>query len=94
MIHVKDMALTWRDFLRGLDSAMGGLAYERKDQVVSAVDGPRSLRISIRPLPPRILGGLMKIEHAEVTLSFTGYSPAEEEAFLARFGRAYQRGGG
>ena len=94
MIHVKDMALTWRDFLRGLDAAMGGLAYERRDRVVSADDGPKNLRISINPLPPRILGGLMKIERSEVTLSFSGYSPAEEEAFLAQFDRAYHRGGG
>ena len=94
MIHVRDMALTWRDFLRGLDVAMGGLAYERRERVVSVGDGPKNLRISINPLPPRILGGLMKIERSEVTLSFSGYSPAEEEAFLAQFDRAYHRGGG
>ena len=65
-----------------------------RDNMREECDGLKNLRISIDPLPPRILGGLMKIERSEVTLSFSGYSPAEEEAFLAQFDRAYQRGGG
>ena len=37
---------------------------------------------------------LMEIEIMDVTLAFSGYSDRDRAAALARFDRAFQRGGG
>lgn len=91
---VKDMALTPEIFLRDLPRAMAGLDYAVEGHRVAAAGEGRSLTIELKPLPPRVLGGLLSLERSEVTLSFEGWSEAEQAAFLERFDRAYQRGGG
>ena len=91
---VKDMALTRADFFRGLPVAMGEEPYEVEGDRVTTGEGARQLSISIRPLPPRRLGGLLALDHCEVVLTFTGWDAAAQAAFLKTFDRAYQRGGG
>ena len=54
----------------------------------------QGIAISIRPLPPRKLGGLLSMPRCEVILAFHGYDDAACFAFLHHFDRVYQRGGG
>lgn len=91
---VKDMALTESSFFRGLPAAMGVIPYKVEGPVVTAGADGRQVEVSIKPLPSRILGGLMKIERSEVTLLFKGFEEGERKAFMANFDRAYQRAGG
>lgn len=91
---VKDMALTPADFRRGLAVAMGGRDYAVEGDRVSTGNEDRGVSITLRPLPARRLGGLLKLDHCEVTIDFTGYDEGERAAFLHTFERAYQRGGG
>ncbi len=91
---VKEMALTPEEFFRGLGPAMQGLAYRVEGQVVEAGTSAQGISISIRPLPPRVLGGLLSVPRARVTISFRGYDAQAEAEFLNRFDRAFHRGGG
>ena len=90
----KDMAVTRESFFRGLPAAMIGRDYETSGLVVTSGTPEERIEITLKPLPARVLGGLMKIERSEVTLVFRGISESAREEFLDRFDRAYQRGGG
>ncbi len=94
MSIVKDMALTRAEFLRGLEVAMQGLDYRVDGAVVTAGSAERGITITINPLPPRRLSGLLSLPRAEVRISFHGYDEPEQAVFLGSFERAFQRGGG
>lgn len=93
MTVVKDMALTPVDFLRDLDRALPGLDYRVDGHAVEVGTAERGLSIALKELPPRRIG-LLSLPRSEVSISFRGYGEGEREAFLERFFRAYQRGGG
>ena len=91
---VKDMGYSREEFLRALPAAFRGTAYRVDGTTVEIGDAGRGVTIHLRDLPPRLLGGLMKLSRIEVTLRFRGHGPEERRSFLASFDRAYQRGGG
>lgn len=88
------MALTPDEFFQSVALVMQDLAYRVEGLSVTAGTPERGLVITLRPLPPRRLSGLLSLPHTEVRIAFTGYGAAEQAAFLERFDRAYQRGGG
>lgn len=88
------MALTPEDFLKNLGPAMVGLDYRVADHAVESGSAEKGLSISIRALPPRRLSALLSLPHSEVRIDFRGYDDGERAAFLERFDRAFQRGGG
>ena len=94
MIFVKDMALTFEDFKRGLPAAMAGLDYMIDGTTVRTGDTEKGITITVKPLPARVLGGLLRVERSEVRIVFRGYGEAESSGFMDRFDRSYQRGGG
>ncbi|GBE44802.1 hypothetical protein BMS3Bbin10_02907 [bacterium BMS3Bbin10] len=90
----KIMSLDLKEFHRSLtalgpDMALG----EGQQQIVISADGGE-VRIAYEPLEKAALGGLLALPRAKVTLCFGELSEAERRAFLARFDRAFQRGGG
>ena len=89
----RDMAITPPDFFRLLPRALEGQDYVATADGVTVGDARRGVTIAIRPLEPRRIA-LLVIERCAVEFVFTGYGPADREAFLARFDRAYHRGGG
>ncbi len=91
---VKDMGFSREEFLRTLPVAFRGTPYRIGGTTVEIGDAGRGVTIHLRELPPRRLSGLMKLPLIEVTLSFRGHGPEERRSFLARFDRAYQKGGG
>ncbi len=94
MSIVKDMALTRGEFLRSLEVVMQGLDYRVEGAVVTAGSADRGITITMDPLPPRRLSGLLSMPRAEVRISFHGYDESEQADFLGTFERAFQRGGG
>ena len=94
MTIVKDMALTPGDFLRDLGRALPGLDYRVDGTSVEVGNAERGLSIALRELPPRRLSGLLSLPRCEITISFRGYAAGEQEVFLERFYKAFQRGGG
>ena len=91
--HVKDMAATWDDFVRLLPVALRGWPYAVEGTTVAVGSPERGATIAVEPLPPRGFGPV-KIPRSQVTLAFRGLDAHEQDAFLHRFDRAFQRGGG
>lgn len=90
----KIMALGIADFHRGLKALAPELSPGGADAAVSiALDGAQ-VRIEYEALESARLGGLLALPRARVTLTFAGQDEPARARFLARFDRAFQRGGG
>jgi len=89
----KDMAITIPDFFRLLPRALDGEPHAVTGHIVQLGDTERGVTITIEPAEPRRIA-LIVVERCMVTLAFTGYGDEERAAFLTKFDRAYQRGGG
>jgi len=64
----------------------------KRDIVIAAESA--EIRIVYEPLETATLGGLLALPRARVTLHLGELNEAQRHAFLARFDRAFQRGGG
>lgn len=91
---VKEMSLTREDFFRLLPVAAGDLPTRVDDLSVELGTAERGVAITLEPLAPRRLSGLLSLPRARVTLVFRGYDETARAAFVAGFDRAFQRGGG
>ena len=99
---VKDMALTPEVFLRDVPRALEGLDYRVGGRVGGGAGGAtveigtaaQGIAITVEPQEPRRLSGLWSMPRSKVTIAFHGYGAAEAAAFVARFDKAFQRGGG
>ncbi len=91
----RSMALNRQEFLRILPGALASdEAIETADEVTVIGRHPdRSIVIALRAAAERRLGAL-RLPVLEVKLAFHGYTETEREAFLDRFSRTFQRGGG
>ena len=87
------LGITHGEFMRLLPRALDGAVFAERGDTIVISDGVRLLTIHLGPESERRIA-LMRIATTAVTLTFDGYDQAEIDAFLARFDRAYQRGGG
>ncbi len=92
VIH-KEMTISHADFRRVLAGARLGGEIRDAGGAFEIVDGGRRLAITLSPERRRKLG-LIDLPVTDVRLAFEGFSPAEMADTLARFDRAFQRGGG
>lgn len=90
---VKDMALTRADLMRLLPGAAGPLPWTAEGGRVRIGTAEAGVDLLVEPLPPRSFGPVA-IPRLKVAFAFRGWDEAEQRAFLARFDRAFQRGGG
>lgn len=88
-----EMSISRQDFLRLLPGAVGEPALHETDGTFSGSDGARRWTVRLSPLPVRRLGSFA-LERHRIELRLEGYREAEEAAFLAKFHRGFQRGGG
>ncbi len=88
------MSLDLGEFHRSLKTLAPGVPLEdgQTDIVITAESA--QIRIVYEPLETATLGGLLALPRARVTLHMDGLDEAQRRAFLARFDRAFQRGGG
>lgn len=90
----KQMGITHAEFMRLLPRALGSQSFQFNGSVITfAGDDGQSLKIELGPEDVRQIA-LMRIATTPVTLTFSGYADADRQAFLTRFDRTYQRGGG
>lgn len=89
----KEMGIDHSEFHRGLPLAMGGSAYHIDGNRIVHDEGGKRFEIVVEPEQVRRLG-LVRIPVTPVTLRFQGYTAEERGAAVARFERAYFRGGG
>lgn len=88
-----DMSLSREEFLRLLPAAVGRVAFREHGGVISGGDEMRRWTLRLVPLADLHLGRLTLPRH-RVEIRFDGFSEDELEAFMARFHRGFQRGGG
>jgi hypothetical protein len=91
-VLIREMGATLQEFRHGLRLAFPAGITERDDGF-QVTDGDATLDISLETLPPRVIA-LLQVPRLKVTLRFTGGSPGQQSALLARMDRAMQRGGG
>ncbi len=87
------MGITHSEFFRTLPTALAPSPYTVQDHDVIISDNTRRLIISLSPESRRRLGAL-SLPTTQVRFAFSGYSPHDIDRFMARFDRAFQRGGG
>lgn len=90
---VKEMGLGAADFFRLLPRALAGMDYGIEGARVETALQGRRLAIAAEPLAVRRIAALV-VERCRVTLAFHGWRAEDRLAFLARFDRAYHKGGG
>lgn len=92
---VKQMGITHAEFVRLLPRALKSHHFVVHHNTTVRVEGGHNKHIDIVLGPEHVRQiALMRIATTDVTLSFTGYSDTERQAFLEQFDRAYHRGGG
>lgn len=91
----RDMGYSENEFFRVLPSALGRYRYRKQDQrlLIDHPEQPHRIQLEIRPLPDRRLGSF-RIERIEVQFELLDMSAEERKAFMRRFDRRFQRGGG
>ena len=87
------MGLTHSDFFRTLPAALSALPYTVQGHDVIVNDDTRRLVISLSPEGRRRIAAL-SLPITQVHFTFSGYSQQDIDRFMARFDRAFQRGGG
>jgi hypothetical protein len=91
MDHRLEMTLSREEFLRLLPGAVG--PFTEEDGGFRGTDGSLKWHIRLVPLPELRLGRVVLPRH-QVEIRLEGHTAGEAEAFLARFQRGFQRGGG
>jgi hypothetical protein len=88
----KDMSLNAVEFLRDLPRALPA-GYRLDGRLATWSEGKRLVEIAIVAEGERRIAALV-LPRITVRIALEGYGDAEAKAFLARFDRIYQRGGG
>jgi hypothetical protein len=87
------MSISHGEVQRLLPAAARGYAVTAGEDGYLLRDGPRRVRVRLSPQGERAIGAL-RLPRTRVELEFENLSEAEIAAFLRRFDRAFQRGGG
>lgn len=89
-----EMWITRGEFLRCLPAAVGYAPFVLTSTGVQSNDTEAKWRFEMTELPERAITPLMRCPRLRVDLTLDGYAPDAAEAFLQRFLRYFQRGGG
>lgn len=87
------MALGHADLLRTLPAALEGCPHEVSGNVITIRGEGRQVVIRLSPERERRLAAL-RLPVTVLDFRFAGYSREEVDAFMKRFDRCFQRGGG
>lgn len=88
-----DMSLSRDEFLRLLPAAVGVTAIEEAGGSFRGSEGQGRWTIQLQRLEDLCLGRVVLPRH-RIDIFLEGYSDEEMAAFLTRFHRGFQRGGG
>ena len=90
----KIMSLTLADFHRSVKALVPDVVAEEGQTEFEIPEMDGNVLVRYEPLESATLGGLLAMPRARVTIHIGHLDQARCEAFLARFDRAFQRGGG
>lgn len=89
----RELGLTYTEFYRSLPPAIAHHAFTVEEDRVQIDYGTRTVVIELGPQQHRKIASL-QLPFVEVCFTFVGFRPVERQAFMARFERFFQRGGG
>jgi hypothetical protein len=92
-VRTLQMSISHAEFFRQLVPAVAGMRLERTPHGLRASAGVCVVLITLSE-EHRFRIGSLELPSTKVTLEGAGFGIQEWEAFLARFDRAFQRGGG
>lgn len=90
----KIMSLSLQEFHRGLKALLPDIAVNTGQKEATIPAGAGSVTITYDPLEGATFGGLLSLPRAKITIATIGLDEEEAQAFLDRFNKAFQRGGG
>lgn len=88
-----DMSISRAEFERSLPDAVDNVAYTVQGAVFAHQADGRCWCIELEALPDRVIA-LLRLPRHRVSFSLRGYDDAARVAWIARFQRYFQRGGG
>ncbi len=94
MIVEKDLATSRAEFFRNLAVALKAMPHTVNGDSITAGEGEKTIELTLSPLPPRTLSPLLKMERWKLKIEFKNYTQQDQQSFLTKFDRAFQRGGG
>ena len=91
----RDMGYNEKEFFRVLPAALGEYQFSRKGDLINInhPDNQHQLQLKLCALPDRQLGAF-RIERIGVQFTFSNMDEKQRLAFMRRFDRRFQRGGG
>ena len=89
----RELGLTHAEFFRFLPPAISPHRFTVEENTVRIADGDRTVTIELGPQRYRSIASL-RLPYLEAGFTFSGFSAKERAAFMARFERYFQRGGG
>lgn len=92
--HTYEMWITREEFLRCLPAAVANAPFTITSSGAVSIGTEAKWRFAITELPERVLTPLVRCPRLHVALTLDGYSPEAANAFILRFLRYFQRGGG
>lgn len=90
----KIMSLSLQEFHRGLRALSPDIELKVSQKNATIPVGPGSAIITYDPLEGATFGGLLSLPRAKITIATKGLDEEEAQAFVSRFNKAFQRGGG
>ncbi len=90
----KIMSLDLREFHRTLKTLAPDVPLKEGQTQFAVPEANADVQIIYKPLDGATLGGLLNLPRARITLHLGALDTAQRQTFLARFDRAFQRGGG
>lgn len=89
----RDMGITHSEFFRTLPAALGPTPHTVQGRDIIVTEDARRLVITLSPEGRRRIAAL-SLPTTQVHFTFSGYPQQDIDRFMARFDRAFQRGGG
>jgi hypothetical protein len=89
----RQLGLTHAEFHRSLPPAIAHRAFTVENNRIRIDVGERTVTMELGPQRYRAIASL-RLPYVEVTFTFIGFSGGERHAFMERFERYFQRGGG
>lgn len=87
------MSISRIEFERSLPEAVDNVPYRIDGGVFSHPSDGQSWRITLEPLPDRVIA-LLRLPRHRVSFRLEGFDAAARTAWIDRFARYFQRGGG
>jgi hypothetical protein len=87
----KIMSITLQEFEAGIKRLDGAILEGSGSGVYAISNGAI---INFDQLEPVVLGGLMRLPRARITINTAGLPPDARQRFVALFDQTFQRGGG